>query len=105
MPVILRCAIIDHIEGVVDTEKLGSSYHRLVFQDNSVVTVGSGINTNKLTEYLGRRDGMSIQERIRGQKVIYCMTFGQELRGVTLAEDWEGVEMEEGDFIIDRSCS
>jgi hypothetical protein len=46
---------------------------------------------------------MSTQEKIKGQKVIYCMTFGQELRGITLAEDWEGVEMEVGNFLVDRS--
>ena len=102
MMTINRCATIDHIEGLHDTENPGA--FRLVFMDRSCITV-KNINIKTFAAYFDCEDGKgNLQEKIHGQRIIYCMNFWQELKGFTPAEKWDGVEMSDGNFLIDR-CS
>jgi len=101
--VITRCAVVDHIEGLLDTAGAGS--FKLCFRDGTFATVESGKIIEQFASYFGCGSGQGgLQERIRGEMIIYCMTFDRRLQGFTLAKDWEGPEMDEGNFLID-SCS
>ena len=49
------------------------------------------------------KDGKEgLQEKIHGLRVIYCMNFEGELQGFTVADEWKGPEMEEGDFLVNH---
>ena len=102
MVIITRCAVINRIEGVLDTGAPGA--YRLIFQDNSLVFVRSQ-DIRKFIASFKWKNGKSIQERIRGLKIVYCFTEAQVLRGFTPHGEWEGPEMDVGDFLIDRDCS
>lgn len=97
---ITRAATIDYIQGLHDADKPGA--FRLVFKDCTFVTIQSK-NIEKFARYFGC-DGVDgdLQRKINGQRIIYCMNFWQELKGFTPAEQWDGVEMIDGNFLIDR---
>ena len=98
--VITRCAVVDHIEGLLDTAGAGS--FKLCFQDGTFATVESGKIIKELAAFFGCEDGKGyLQEKIHGLQIVYCMTFDRRLRGFTPAKDWEGPEMNEGDFLVD----
>jgi hypothetical protein len=98
MLIITRCAVIDRIEGVLDADRPGA--YRLVFRDNSVVFVRSQ-DIRRFIASFKCKNGQSIQERIGGLKIVYCMSQEQQLKGFTPHEDWWGPEMNEGDFLVD----
>ena len=106
MFIITRAAVIDRIEGVLDAEESGA--YKIVFQDDSFATINSGSQLEQLAICFGATVGAGdLQEKLRGQKVVYCMTMQRELRGFTPYNEWEGVEFGEGDFMIDKDggCS
>ena len=98
MMTVTRCAVIAHIEGLLDTEKSGS--YKLIFNDGIFVNVQSG-DVKQLANYLNCENG-GLQEKIRGLMIIYCMSFENKLLGFTPVKEWKGPEMDEGDFLIDR---
>jgi hypothetical protein len=99
MLIITRCAVIDRIEGVLDAGAPGS--YRLVFRDRSLVFVRSQ-DIRRFIASFKCENGQSIQERIRGLKIIYCMSQDQLLKGFTPYKEWWGPEMNEGHFLVDN---
>ena len=45
-----------------------------------------------------------LQVRIKGEKIVYCMTAEKCLLGFTPYDEWEGAELGEGDFLFDIDC-
>lgn len=54
---------------------------------------------SKLAEFFGATEG-NLQEKIKGKKVVFCMEQRLVLRGFTPADEWDGPEMKEGDFLV-----
>ena len=102
MLIITRCAVIHRVDGIIDAEEPGT--FRLIFRDKTFVRIRSGHDMRLFTAYFGCKDGESIQKKIRGLKIVYLMTEHKELRGFTPADDWEGPDLGEGGYFIDRDC-
>ena len=103
--VLTRCAMIDRIEGLSDSESDGS--FKLCFRDGTFAIIENREIMEKLATFFSCESGKGgLQEKIHGQLIVYCMTFDRQLRGFSPADQWEGPEMLEGDFLVDRcSCS
>ncbi|MFC1866556.1 hypothetical protein ACFL0H_00220 [Thermodesulfobacteriota bacterium] len=104
---ITRAATIDRLKGVNDSKDSGPL--RLIFQDGTYVTISSEHAEKSLAALadlfgatLGKGD---LQEKIYGQRIVYCMTERQILCGFTPYAQWEGPEMVDRDFLIDKGSA
>lgn len=98
-----RAVTIDRLEGISDTKE--SSILKLHFQDGTYVVVLRQ-DADKLIAALSELFGVTpgkwdLQEKIHGQRVVYCMDQRQVLQGFTPYSKWPGAEMEDGNFLID----
>lgn len=101
--ILTRCARIDHIEGLSDSEK--DRPFKLCFRDGTFAIVENRETIKKLSSFFGCEGGKGgLQEKLYRHLIVYCMTFDKRrlLRGFTPYDQWDGPEMNEGDFLIDR---
>ena len=100
---ISRSGTIDRITGLYNSRKTGSL--KLVFRDGTYVSVPSQYKNKfiiMLTDLSGAKiDKGDLQRRIRGQRIVYCMTEGQVLCGFTPYDQWKGPEIPDGEFLVD----
>ena len=101
MTVITRCSVIERIEGINVADR--SSAYRIIFEDESFAYIPAN-HIREFAAFFGCEDGTGLQGAIRGQKIVYCVTLKGEFKGFTPIEDWDGPEIDEGQFLINRDC-